>query len=402
MWAQLRAAIHTGLFEATVEREFHSWYVNFTRPRVRAAIWLPLIVILATACAGGPFAELRAKWFADGYPLMIDGLRFGVILPWTVAMLVIVYTPLYQRWYSTAAQVIAPVHGVSVLLADAMMRAQGFTLSSWVVLTLLSGYFMYGLALAPAIRTVVLTLAAYVIVGYSMGLIDTQWYVDLSAMIFGGAFGGYVCYALHQSVRRNYIDWRTLKENVHRDSLTGIYNRRLFDDQIARLWQQAVRDRVQLGLLIVDIDHFKAYNDTLGHQAGDECLTKIAAILGAGARRPLDVAARYGGEEFAILLYGSDRRTMEDIAEQLRSQVLAKKIAHPASSVHPYVTVSIGGACVTPVEGRSAVGFIQLADEALYAAKERGRNRIVLMDREYDTLRTGVFRSFKPREGAAA
>jgi diguanylate cyclase (GGDEF)-like protein len=317
-------------------------------------------------------------------------------------MLTVVYTPLYRRWYTPTARIIAPIHGLCIVALDLMMRPQGYSISSWMVLTLLSGYFMYGLMLSDAIFTVAITLCGYVLAGQATGLIDAQWYVDLAAMLFAATFGGYVCYSLHQSVRRNYLDWRRLTDRVNRDALTGIHNRRKFDEHIGALWQQAVRESAALGLLIVDIDHFKNYNDNLGHQAGDDCLARIARILSAAARRPLDLASRYGGEEFAILLYGVDRHTLEELARTLQAEISLAAIPHPASPVQAHVTVSIGGACVTPMSGRSVSGFVQLADEALYTAKDRGRNRVVIMDHEYESLKTGVFRSYKPRKEVAA
>jgi diguanylate cyclase (GGDEF)-like protein len=234
------------------------------------------------------------------------------------------------------------------------------------------------------------------------GLDSLQWRMDLAAITFGAVFAGYVFYSLHRAVRVNYIDHRRMNDRLRRDALTGIHNRRMFDEHIERLWQQAMRERVALGLLIIDIDHFKDYNDSLGHQAGDECLSKIANLLAAGARRPLDLAARYGGEEFAIVLYATDRHSIEELSEQLQAQIAATALPHPASPVRPHVTVSIGGACVVPSQGRSQFGFIQLADEALYAAKERGRNRVVIMDQEYDSLRTGAFRSYRVTREAVA
>jgi diguanylate cyclase (GGDEF)-like protein len=285
---------------------------------------------------------------------------------------------------------------------DVMMRPQGYSLSSWMVLVVLASYFMYGMMLNEGIRTVATILGMYVVMGLTAGLDSPQWRMDLGAITFAATFAGYVYYSLHRAVRINYLDHRKMTDRLHRDALTGIHNRRMFDEQIKRLWSEAQREHATLGLLIVDIDHFKNYNDSLGHQAGDECLGAIAKILSTGARRPLDVAARYGGEEFAILLYRADRQTMEELAENLRAQVAAAGLAHPASSVSSVVTVSIGGACVTPIEGRSHTGFVQLADEALYVAKERGRNRVVIMDREYETLQTGVFRTYKQHNAALA
>jgi diguanylate cyclase (GGDEF)-like protein len=398
----LRGAAVPLRFDDKTETEFRRWYLNYVRNRVRAAAWMPLVTLLLVLYAPGPFSELRAAWFGERYAFAIEILRFGIVLPSTVVIALITYTSLYQRFYPIAAQIVAPLHATCFIAMDVMMRPQGYSLSAWLVLVLLGSYFMYGMLLHQGIRSAATVLGVYVVMGLSAGLNSPQWRMDLAAITFGATFAGYVYYSLHRAVRASYLDHQRMSDHLNRDALTGIHNRRMFDEQVDRLWQQALRERESLGLLIVDIDHFKNFNDSLGHQAGDECLARIASVLAAGARRPLDVAARYGGEEFAILLYRADRQAMEELAEHLRSCVVAEGLLHPASPVNPFVTVSIGGACVTPISGRSAFGFIQLADEALYAAKERGRNRVVIMDREYDTLRTGVFRSFKPQKGEAA
>ncbi|MBL8266866.1 GGDEF domain-containing protein, partial [Steroidobacter sp.] len=160
------------------------------------------------------------------------------------------------------------------------------------------------------------------------------------------------------------------------------------------VWAQAAREGRPLTLLMIDIDHFKAYNDRFGHQAGDECLRRVAWSLSDHARRPLDIAARYGGEEFAMILYDARRQHAEDMARQIQAGIESLAIAHtvPSATAGNRLTVSIGIACVQPTADRSHYGFIQLADEALYAAKERGRNCIVIMDKEYGDLTTGSFR----------
>jgi len=389
-------------FDATEELEFRKWYLNYVRGRVRAAGWMPLVTLALVLYAPGPFSEIRAAWFGANYPVAIEVLRFCVVLPSTLAIAIITYTSLYHRFYGIAAQVVAPLHATCFIAMDVMMRPQGYSLSAWLVLVILGSYFMYGMLLHQGIRSALTVLGIYIAMGLAAGMDSPQWRMDLAALAFAAVFAGYVYFSLHRAVRASYRENRQMSDHLNRDALTGIHNRRMFDDQIGRLWQQAVRERASLGLLIVDIDHFKNYNDTLGHQAGDECLATIATILAAGARRPLDVAARYGGEEFAILLYRADRQSMDELAEQLRTQVVAAGLPHPASPVRSCVTVSIGGACVVPTESRTTFGFVQLADEALYAAKERGRDRVVIMDREYETLRTGVFRSIKPQKEFAA
>jgi len=364
-------------------------------------MWLPMLALLLVLFAPGPFGDLRSAWFGERYAIALEVLRFAVVLPSTIAILLIAYTGLYARYYAAAAQIVAPLHAICIIAMDIMMRGQGYSLSAWMVLVVLASYFMYGMPLENGLRSAATVLAAYIVMGLTAGLDSPQWRMDLAAILFAGTFAGYVYFSLHQAVRANYLDHREMADHANRDPLTGIHNRRMFDQQIGRLWAQAQRERQMVGLLIADIDHFKAYNDTLGHQAGDECLTQIAGLLASAARRPLDIAARFGGEEFAIVLYGTDRASMDELAAALNTQIAQVSIEHPASPVQSFVTVSIGGACVVPAEGRSVHGFIQLADEALYTAKEQGRNRAVILDREYEFLKTGVFRSFRVQRVAA-
>jgi diguanylate cyclase (GGDEF)-like protein len=201
-----------------------------------------------------------------------------------------------------------------------------------------------------------------------------------------------VCYSLERANRTNYLESQLLIETASRDGLTGIRNRRAFDEHLDTIWPQAIRDRMPLALMLVDIDHFKAYNDYYGHQAGDECLKQVAWCLSACARRPLDVTARYGGEEFAIVLYDARRDHVEGLARRIQAGIETLGIEHHASPLKR-LTVSIGAACIEPTGERSHFGFIQLADEALYEAKERGRNCVAVMDKEdYESLSTGSFR----------
>lgn len=227
--------------------------------------------------------------------------------------------------------------------------------------------------------------------------------VDAGVLIFTNVIGAIVCYSLERANRINFLESQLLMETARRDGLTGIANRRTFDEHVDRIWSRAAQDGMPLTLLLIDIDHFKAYNDCYGHQAGDECLRRVAWSLSARARRPLDIAARYGGEEFAMVLYDARRQDAEDMARQIQAGIEALAIAHPASPTgNQRLTVSIGIACIEPLSGRSHYGFIQLADEALYAAKARGRNCIVIMDKEYGELSTGTFRKEATVEAGAA
>jgi diguanylate cyclase (GGDEF)-like protein len=214
--------------------------------------------------------------------------------------------------------------------------------------------------------------------------------------------GYFFYYSFARTQRLSWFRNMMLTDSVHRDALTNIGNRRMFDVNIDRLWNQAMRTRVPVGLLLVDLDHFKSFNDHSGHQAGDACLARVAAAIAQTARRPLDVAARYGGEEFVVLLFDVQRERVEELCREMHANVAALQIPHPASSVGMLVTVSIGAAVVEPTTGRQYEGLVQLADEAMYAAKEGGRNRTVVMDREYATLNTGAFRVPRSRARSQA
>ncbi len=207
-------------------------------------------------------------------------------------------------------------------------------------------------------------------------------------------------YNLEHARRTAWLEGRLLAETVMQDGLTGIHNRRRLDDHLQRVWQQCVREHKPIALLFADIDHFKAYNDRYGHQAGDEALKAVAAVLARHARRPLDIAARFGGEEFAVVLYDTTREHAVRIGGEILEEVRGLGITHDASSAAAVLTISLGIACVVPVARRSSAGLLQLADQALYAAKEGGRNQLRTLEAEYEHMKTGYFRRHLPGGGA--
>jgi diguanylate cyclase (GGDEF)-like protein len=159
------------------------------------------------------------------------------------------------------------------------------------------------------------------------------------------------------------------------DGLTGIGNRRAFDATLQTEWARAAREGKQIGLLVLDVDHFKLYNDRYGHPAGDDCLRLIAALTDRTLRRPPDFAARFGGEEFVALLPGTSEAGARDVAERVRQALLEANVRHEGSPVGR-VTLSIGAASLAPRLGDDPQMLIDLADQALYAAKRSGRNNV--------------------------
>jgi diguanylate cyclase (GGDEF)-like protein len=169
---------------------------------------------------------------------------------------------------------------------------------------------------------------------------------------------------------------RMLEQLAMHDSLTGIPNRRRLTEVYEQEWRRCMRDAVPLSLIVVDVDLFKAFNDTYGHAAGDEVLRRIAGILQTSLRRPGDFVARYGGEEFVILLPGIDSAGAQALSEHARADIEAEHIPHAVSSVAPWVTISLGGATRIPQEGNCSPELFSLADTYLYEAKHNGRNRV--------------------------
>lgn len=168
-----------------------------------------------------------------------------------------------------------------------------------------------------------------------------------------------------------------LERLSRQDGLTGLANRRSFDDILRREFLRAVRDGSPMALVIGDTDWFKNYNDRHGHVQGDDCLRRIAAEFAAVCRRPADLAARYGGEEFALVLPDTGAEAAASIAEALRCAVERLAIPHAASTVGAHVTVSLGIACLVPSYGDAPELLVESADRALYEAKQQGRNRCV-------------------------
>ncbi len=169
---------------------------------------------------------------------------------------------------------------------------------------------------------------------------------------------------------------RLLEQMAMLDSLTGIPNRRRFNEVFEQEWRRCMRDCVPLSLIVVDVDHFKIFNDTYGHTAGDEVLRRIAKTLSTSLRRPGDFVARYGGEEFVILLPGIDSEGARNLSEHTRADVEAEHIPHAMSEVAPWITISLGGATRIPRENAPGPELFCLADTYLYEAKHSGRNRV--------------------------
>ena len=383
---QLRAGFPWLRFEHELEREFRREQARTGMQQIRFNLYLGATLVIA-------FGMLNRLVLAAGTQGWMYAAQFGLLLPMVATAVLITYLPNGRRIYPRVAPLLAPIIGITVVAVQLRAAQAGVQLLfASVLLASIYIYFLLGLLFYEAVRANAIIWCAYLAFGVVGNLPESVLIYNALVLLFVNIVGATGGYGLETLLRKHFLEARMLSEMVARDGLTGIYNRRRFDEHLETVWQQAQRDGVTLALLLVDIDFFKRFNDLHGHQAGDECLRDVATALTRAARRPLDFVARYGGEEFAIILYDPSREYLQEISNRIHANVATLGIAHGESTVARQVTVSVGIAHVAPTLARSAAGFVQLSDEALYQAKGDGRNRSVFNESAYQELETGSFR----------
>ena len=372
-------------FEPTLEKTYHREHYELGLVQLRLNLLLALGLVLAF------IAMDRLVTPATG--VLVNVLRYGVIVPSLLACLGATWIPHGWRAYARAIAVLAPVALTAVaMLVLAAGEAGAPALFPALVLAALFAYYLVGLSFYAAVRTNLIALLAFVAGSSLADLPANLASYQAMTLFFANLVGATVAYNLEMARRTSWLESRLLAEMAERDGLTRTYNRRRLDGHLNRAWQQGIREQCPMALLMIDIDSFKSFNDRYGHQAGDEALKAVASVLAHAARRPLDFVGRYGGEEFLVVLYDTTKEYATELAQNILEGVRSLDIPHGASEVGNVLTVSVGVAYVVPMAGRSPDGFIQLADEALYAAKHGGRNRVHVMESEYAQLRTGSFR----------
>jgi diguanylate cyclase (GGDEF)-like protein len=382
---QLKRGFRGLRFGGLLEKDFREFYVNQNLPRARLSGLIGLVLVLAVTCIDLLLGESAAG--------TLNTLRLGILCPLLIVLGIAVSVPAAQRFYTEVVAVGITLIGfvVTYIAHLAALAGSSYVLAG-LVLVVLYGCLFLGLLFNVAVTIAGVLIAAHFVTGIAIGLpFDVLYYT--TAMLGGAAvIGGISTYNLEYALRTNFLETRVLNELAERDGMTGLYNRRIFDDYVERLWRQSRRESTGVAIIFVDLDFFKLYNDLYGHQAGDDCLKRIAKCIARGAKRPFDFAARYGGEEFVLVLYGPPDDYARTVPEQIRRDVLELAIPHAGSQAAKHVTVSVGLALAKPGTSRSLVGAIQAADEALYQAKREGRNRVVCKDSDSDDVETGNFR----------
>jgi diguanylate cyclase (GGDEF)-like protein len=382
---QLQAGFPWLTFNADLEPEFRRTHFDENLLHTRVNLCLGVIITIA-------FSAVEATVLGPQLNRVPSLIHMLVIIPLLLIGLATSFSAQRHRIYPPLAMIAATLLGLSVAAIQIIASLGGTSiLFPCLMLTIIFIYFMGGLIFYHALAANVIVMLVYLAAGTSLQMPSHEFAYDAMAMIAANLFGASIVYMHEKTSRFRFLEACLLREMVARDGLTGIQNRRMFDQHIQRVWQQAVRDQERVAVLLADIDCFKDYNDRYGHQAGDECLRAVALSLNQCARRPLDFVARYGGEEFAVVLYEASREYVAEVLTRIQRSIAELNIPHEASRVATRLTLSIGAAFILPTSNRTPDGLIQLADEALYSAKEQGRNQVVVMEAEYHTLRTGRF-----------
>jgi diguanylate cyclase (GGDEF)-like protein len=390
--ADTRAAIARFRFEYPLERQFQDAYLERNLPRARfaTAIYLGLVLVMtAINLLGGlaPLAEAALQ------PIYI--LRIGVACPALALILVATYHRGLQKRYQTIAATAVIIAGVSVMTISGIAAASGLPqFQMGDVLVLVYATLFLGLLFRVVVIVALSLLLAFVTVGVVLGVPHQDLVFAASVLIATGLMVVLSAGRVERLVRTSFVETQRLSDIAERDGLSGLYNRRMFDTLTRRLWQQAQRNADSLQIILVDIDHFKRFNDLYGHQAGDDCIRQVASIIARAAKRPLDFCARYGGEEFALVLYAPLGNDPGALAEQIRRDIMLEGLPHADSDAASVITVSVGSALAEPGTKRSLAGLIQTADEALYRAKQIGRNRVLHIDSGSSETPTGAFKVF--------
>ena len=356
-------------FARALEREYRAHLLDDSFELKRFALSVAMVIWLA-------LAVLDLLVVPASHLAWVLGVRFVVLVILLVCAALILQRrhthlllPLSMACILTlgvgAALIVGIVHQV-----DSGYPYEGLLLVS------MAAYFLVGLRLSEALACSLVVLTAYVVAELLAGLPAARLINNVLFLAFGNLTGAVGCYLLEYKSREHFLVSRLMRLLAYHDSLTGLHNRRSFNRQFERLWRQAQRDGKPLALLLCDIDHFKAYNDCYGHQAGDAALQRVGMLIEQAARRPLDMGVRLGGEEFALLLFDIAADEARQRAEALRQSLEAAAIAHRGSDSAEVLTMSIGVACLTPGVQAELGQLYEQADRALYEAKAFGRNQV--------------------------
>lgn len=367
-------------FEPQLEAEYQSEYYSEVRGRVRFAVCLALLTVLGFAVMDTWMLGLEATDLQER-------MRFTVHIPIVLLCLVLTSKSFFPKYYLPVISVVAPLFGIgSVMMLMDMATEHRGLLASRLVLVAFFFYFMLGLSFRTALASNMIVLGSFILLAVSNSFPQSAAVYIFYVLVCANLFAGAGCYALEHANRLTFLERRLLNEVATRDSLTGLLNRGAFEAEQALAWSTADRRGRSLAVVMLDIDHFKNYNDRYGHQAGDQCLRLVAQAVRRAASRTGDIVGRYGGEEMIVLLQDADTDQSGRVADNIVTAVRALGIPHGSSPTAATVTVSVGVAAVQSGSRESFEAAVRRADAALYQAKDAGRDRWLLADLSGESL----------------
>jgi len=356
-------------FPPELEAEFRHHHL------VTSQHWVRLSILVALGTTLG-FAMID-HWVIRSSNAVPDLVRFGLQVPAILLCLLATIKPLYLRVYLPAIQVAAPLFGMGTVMMACYAEPEYTPLvGARLLLVAFFLYFMLGMRFAPALRSNLIVLGALIVAGL-VGTIHPQEAIYMAFAVFcANVIGGAGAYSLEHANRAAFLERKLLAEMAALDGLTRLLNRQTFEARVGEVWREATARQLPISVMMIDVDDFKRYNDHYGHLAGDECLQRIAqAVRTAVAGNAADLLARYGGEELIAVLIDRSAAAAQTAAERIVADVAALAIPHAGSSTGGTVSISVGAATHHPAAGASYSTVAKLADNALYAAKNQGRNR---------------------------
>lgn len=341
----------------------------------RLTVHAPLAIGFVFATAFGHVILFPRYVWLPSLGLLAVWMLLPLLVSWRLAQGAVPATRLYR-----AMQVTASSAAIGVCLVVASARAQGYPYPlpyEGILLVIMAIFLLSGLRAFDAMISALVCL---------VGLIAIEWvwpttlhdavvhtFFAIASWLLGTTFS----LLIERADRREFVSQEILRSLALRDPLTGLFNRRGLDERFELLAASTRREGVPLTVAIVDLDLFKAYNDTYGHEAGDNVLAAVSGVLARHARRPLDVVARMGGEEFLLAWHDADAGNGARLAKQVCEDIAALGLEHRAATQTGHVTASIGIVTVQPLlDSDDLDSLYRAADAALYEAKRKGRNRV--------------------------
>lgn len=360
-----------------VEAEFRSYYMKRMLPVARAGVGIGLLLVVMLSVID--LILMPTDYLEFALPLRAASM----VLPLSAALLAL-FLCKERIWLPYFVATAAFMVGVAALALGAIAVHFGAKMSYWGAIFLtFNVYLVLGLNARQSMSVGWPVFVVYIGLGVALDAPIEKIGYGILFLGFSNLIGTYAGFLLERDAREIFSKNLELMRLARTDGLTGLFNRRTFDEHLRNAWKQARRDDKKIAVIVTDIDYFKLYNDCYGHQKGDDCIRVISDVLADSVSRPMDIVARYGGEEFVMVLYDPTPSFLESFTRNICHKVIDLDIDHKASEATPSVSVSVGASIADAASSMTADQLLRQADDALYEAKHQGRNQAIVYRSEW-------------------